>query len=181
MDYLIFSSAALVAIECLYFFWLRERSWERVLLPRQRIIFPPFCPSCLVATTEVECVEGSFSQTIGPTRKEFVTLRVPYCTACGTVLNLDRNRAWKAVVIPVIVIIVGFWIWGAIGAPEGNDWFGIACLVGSPIVWPIYSIYSHRKRALCARRYNQRVIDVRVLHPAYAEALRQLNMESPSI
>jgi hypothetical protein len=177
VNYLIYSSAALLAIECLYFFWLRERSWFRVLLPRQRIIFPPVCPSCLAATTEVECVEGSLSRTIGPTRKEFVTLRVPYCTACGTALNSDRSRAWKAVVVPVIVVIACSWMWGALGAPEKNDWFGIACLVGLPIVWPIYSIYSHRKRALCVRRYNQRVIDVRVLHSVYGEALQQLNTD----
>jgi hypothetical protein len=173
--YVYFSSAALLAIECLYFYWLRERTWERVLLPRQRIIFPPFCPSCLVATTEVECVEGSFSRTIGPTRKEFVTLRVPYCTACGTALNLDRNRAWKAVVVPIIVIIAGYYL---IGNVIGTAWIGTASLIGLPIVWPIYSIYSHRRRALCARRYNKRFIDVRVLHPVYADALRQLN---PSI
>ena len=169
-------SAALLAIECLYLLWLRERSWERVILPRQRIAFPPFCPSCLVAATEVECVEGSFSRTVGPTRKEFVALTVPYCKICGTALNLDRKRAWNAGVVLVIVILAGSWMWVTFRAPDGNEWIGTASLIGLPVVWPIYSIYSHRKRALCARRYNKRVIDVRVKHPVYAEALRQLNM-----
>jgi hypothetical protein len=63
-----------------------------------------------------------------------------------------------------------------LNAPDGSDFIGTACLIILPVVWPIYSIYSHRKRALCARRYNKRVIDVRVKHPVYAEALRQLNM-----
>jgi hypothetical protein len=169
------SSAALLAIECLYLLWLRERSWERVTLPRQRIAFPPFCPSCLVAATEVECVEGSFSRTVGPTRKEFVALTVPYCKICGTALNLDRKRAWNAVVVPVMVTIAGSWMWGTFGAPDGNDWIGTASLIGLPVVWPIYSIYSHRKRAVCARRYNRQIIEVRAKHLVYAEALRQLN------
>ena len=168
-------SAALLAIECLYLLWLKERSWERVTLPRQRVAFPAFCPSCLVASTEVDCVEGSFSRTIGPTRKEFVALTVPYCKLCGTALNLDRKRAWNVSVVLVIMILAGSWMWITFRAPEGSGWIGTASLIGLPVVWPVYSIYSHRKRALCARRYNRQVIEVRAKHLVYAEALRQLN------
>jgi hypothetical protein len=60
-------------------------------------------------------------------------------------------------------------------APEGHEFIGTATLIALPVVWPIYSIYSHRKRTVCARRYNQQVIDVRVKHIIYAEKLRRLN------
>lgn len=167
--------AVLLAIESIYILWLKERSWERVTLPRQQIIFPSFCPSCLVASTEVECVEASFSRAIGPTRKEFVTLAVPYCQACGTALNSDRKRAWSISVAFAILILGCCWVWTDFRGHLEEGLIGTACMVGLPLVWPVYSLYGHRKRAFYARRYNQQKVEVRVKRLAYAEALRQLN------
>jgi hypothetical protein len=171
--------AVLLAIECVYLLWMKERSWVRVVLPRHQITFPPFCPSCLVASAEVECVEASFSRTVGPTRKEFVTLAVPYCQACGTALNSDRKRAWNVGVAVAILVLCCCWIWSAFRGPLEEGLVGTACMVGLPLVWPVYSLYGHRKRAFCARRYNQQKIEVRVKHLVYAEALRLMN-EAPS-
>lgn len=175
MMLLFICSAVLVAIEAFYFLWLRERSWIRVILPRKRIVFPSLCPSCIFGTPETDVVEGSFSRTVGPTRKEFVSLSVPYCKVCGTALNQDRKRAWNTCVALVIMIVAGSWLWMSLNAPVGHEFLGTASMIGLPIVWPIYSLSSHRKRAFCARRYNQHVIDVRVKHAMYAEALRHLN------
>lgn len=167
--------AVLLAIESVYILWLKERSWESVILPREQIAFPSFCPSCLVASTEVECAEASFSRTIGPTRKEFVTLAIPYCQACGTALNLDRKRAWNISVALAILIFGCCWIWTEFRAPLEEGLIGTACMVGLPLIWPVYSLYGHRKRAFCARRYNQQMVEVRVKHLVYAEALRRMN------
>jgi Pyruvate/2-oxoacid:ferredoxin oxidoreductase delta subunit len=104
-------SAVLIAVEALYFLWLRERSWERVILPRQQVSFSAICPSCMVGAPEIEVVEGSFSRTVGPTRKEFISMAIPYCKGCGTAINRDRKRAWNASVVLVVMILAGCWLW----------------------------------------------------------------------
>lgn len=102
-------------------------------------------------------------------------MAIPYCKGCGTAINRDRKRAWNASVLLVVMILAGCWLWMSMNLPEGHEFMGTGSLIALPVVWPIYSIYSHRKRTVCARRYNQQVIDVRVKHIIYAEKLRRLN------
>jgi len=168
-------SFVLIAIEAIYFLYWRERSWTRVVIPRRQIAFPPFCPSCVSGKAELPVLEASFSRTIGLTRKEFLTVSVPYCTACGTAINRTRERTWRVCALLAAFIFAGSWLWIRLTMPEGHEFLGTASLIGLPVIWPIYSILSHRKRALAVRRYNANVMDVRVKEVAYARTLLQIN------
>jgi uncharacterized membrane protein len=102
---------------------------------------------------------------------------VPYCKTCGDRLNRDRQRTWSISAVLAILIVSGSWLWIRINEPEGHEFLGTASLIALPLIWPIYSVFSHRRRALSVRWYNGRVVDVRVKNSVYAEALKKANSE----
>ena len=64
--------------------------------------------------------------------------RVP----AGTVEGVED----QAGVAGADLVCAGCWLWVSMNAPEGHEFIGTASLIALPVVWPIYSIYSHRKR-----------------------------------
>jgi len=165
----------LIGIEAFFFLYWREREWSRVILHRAAIRFPSFCPFCMAETTDGVVIEASYSRNKNIFRKEFLTLKVPYCNDCSKTITSIRNLAFRLSALLALLICFVCWLWNTTHEARG-DWFGTACLLGLVLIWPLYSVMSHHKRGLSLRRYNQTQIDVRIRNVVYAECLHQLNL-----
>jgi hypothetical protein len=167
--------ALIIAAEAFFLLFWRYRSWQPLRVNRASLHFPDICPACFATPASKGVMEASFSRQSGVTQKEFLTLDIPYCQACGEQIIENRKVGMKfGWMLAALTIAISYFLFGIQNEEQSGQ---IASIIGFGFVlgWPFYSLVGHRQQAVTVRRYNKQVIDFRIKHSRYFEAFKLQN------
>ncbi len=150
----------------------KEGGWVKVLVRNHALRFPSACPSCLKPNPDTQIVVSSEQQRFAGyrvlyTKYKYLTVRVPYCSACARRLSM-----WKAVTTAAIFlgILVDVTIMVSFKLDRWVGWVLIIPLCG-PGIWASTSLGRYVRLV----GYDERWLEFCFRSPEYANQFHQLN------
>jgi hypothetical protein len=135
----------------------------------QRVVFPPICPHCLQPATDT--VQISSTGTVmgycdAYSRREYATLRVPFCSQFRHKLQTPK-LLWPAVVVLAAAVLLAF------ATPEIEAVL-LLVLIGAGALWiPTWILRPEKYIQLLPTTGES--IEIGVVNEQYAKELASLN------
>jgi hypothetical protein len=144
---------------------------NKVVVARERILFPNLCPVCLSAgPSSVQSITSDYGKLSGYyvlfTTKKHLVMQIALCTSCA---RKERRLQKYSSTLTV------FGLLAAVGVAVSYNWGGMAWVLGIAFCAPGILLSELIGKPVRVGRYDANSVELAFKSSAYAEQFRALN------